>query len=87
MLQLFFAAGQRPAGGGVGEVGGDGGDQPGPFAVPPGPLIQDGQALQAADRRVPQPVGAGEVQGMQQVGFLGPQRCEDLGCAALGQPG
>ena len=45
------------------------------------------QALQAADRRVPEPAGAGEVQGVQQVGFLGPQHREDLGRVALIQPG
>jgi hypothetical protein len=69
---LLFAARQRSFGGGVGEVGGDGGDDLGPYAVPPGPLIQDDQALQAGALSLPQPGRAGEVEGMAQVGFLGP---------------
>ena len=54
-VPLVFAAGQRAVGGRVDEVGGDLADQAGPFPVPPGPLIQDAQALQASDRVVPVP--------------------------------
>ena len=68
---LVFAAGQGPVGGRVGEVGGDLADEAGPFPVPPGPLIQDVQALQAAGRVVPVPGVPGEGEGVAQVGFLG----------------
>src|ERR1022692_220113 len=66
-VPVVFPAGQRPTGGGVGEVGGDAGDESGPFAVPPGPLMQDPQAHQAADRGVPESDRSGKGQGMPQV--------------------
>ena len=71
---LVFAAGQRPAGGRVDEVGGDVGDEAGPFPVPPGPLVQGAQALQAAEGVVPVLGVPGEGQGVVQVGFLGAER-------------
>ena len=80
---MLFAAMQRSTGFSIGEVWGDGGDDPGPLAIAPGPLIQDVQALQAADRGRPKPVGAGEVEGVAQIGLLDSQHGDDLGCAAL----
>ena len=73
-VPVVFAARQRPVGVRVDEVGGDVGDEAGPFPVPPGPLIQDVQALQAAEGVVPVLGGPGEGQGVVQVGFLGAER-------------
>ena len=79
---MLFAVGHWPAGVGVGEVGGDGGNEPGPLTIAPGPLIQHVQALQAVDLGPPQTTGAGKVEGVAQVSLLSPQAGDEISCPA-----
>ena len=73
-VPLVLAAGQRAVGGRVDELRGDLLDEAGPFPVAARPLIQDAQALQAAEGIRPVLGRPGQGQGVQQVGFLSPQR-------------
>ena len=79
---VVFAAGQRPAGGGVGEVRGDGGDEPGPFPVPPGPLIQD--AAGPAGSPPPRPrarLARARSRAWRRLASSAPSAADDLGRA------
>jgi hypothetical protein len=46
--------------------------------APPGPVVEDSQALQAADYRARLLVLEGYCEGVAQVGFLGADCCDDL---------
>ena len=80
---VVVAAGSGLVGGGVEVVAFDVGDQAGPLDVPPGQVVELVEALGAAERGVGEVVGAGQVQGVAQVGLLGPQRGQHVGGPAL----
>src|SRR5664279_1600816 len=68
---LVFAVGQGLVGVGVGEVGGEVVDEAGPFVAAAGVAVERPEALHGLDDEVPPVVGAGEVEGVEQVGLLG----------------
>lgn len=80
---LVFAAGQGAIGGRVDEVGGDLAEKAGPLPLPPGPLVQGAQALQAADLVVPVPGVEGESEGVVQIALLRGQRRHHIDAAFL----